>query len=308
MGQVFILGSIGFYILKRGILGQCCLRTISNLVVDVTLPCFVFTNILMNFHLVKNERWYLFPVYCLALFAAAGGAAWGVASLDRGMVRKKEFISLVTFQNSGFLPIILIGTLLPAAAAGRMYVYVFLFLLAYNPVLFTLGESIYSQSGGRHINWKNFFNPSSVATVASLALALAGWEKDVPKVVFEPMKMLGNTTIPLSMVVIGGIVTVNFSSKKKFPAVYALKASVLKLVLIPVAVYFALSLLRMQPEAKYIIVLEAMMPPATMLPLLAEKYDGDYELTGQMLFWITLLSLVTAPVLMSLLKVTLAAG
>ena len=130
-------------------------------------------------------------------------------------------------------------------------------------------------------------------------MALLGVGRFVPEVVFKPLKMLGDTTIPLSIIVIGGIVMVNYAGKAKFPYSYVLKAGALKLLVLPVIVYLILLPIKMAPEIRYLIVLEAMMPPATVLPLLAGKYQGDHNLVGQALYGMTILSLVTVPLLLA---------
>lgn len=304
IAQVFVLGMIGFYILKLGVLGQCCLRTISNLVVEIALPCFIFTNTLTYFPLVRGESWYVFPLYTLLIFTVAASLAFAYSKIDSRLGKTREFISLVTFQNSGFLPIILIGALAPKELQGKLFIYIFLFILLYNIVLFTFGETIFS---GTHkkIGWKNLLNSASIATVAALVLSLAGGRQYIPDAIFKPLKMLGDTTIPLSMVVIGGIVMVNYAGKAKFPYGFVFKAGFLKLVALPLLVFVLLLKLNLPSEARFLIMIEALMPPAAVLPLMADKYDGDHNLVGQALFGITLMSLITVPVLMSLLNVTI---
>jgi malate permease and related proteins len=302
IGQVFVLGLFGFYIIRLGVLGRCCLRTISNLVVDVTLPCFIFTNTLSHFSLVRGESWYVFPASCLFIFVMAAGMALMYTKADPRVGEKREFISLVTFQNSGFLPLIIIGALFPQNMQGKMFIYVFLFLLLYNIVLFSLGETIYSRSSRKFPGVKSLLSPSVVATVVALAMALLGAGRYVPDIVFKPLKMLGETTIPLSMVVVGGIVMVNYAGKEKFPYGYVLKAGALKLLALPLVVFLILLPFKMAPEIRFLILLEAMMPPASVLPLLAGKYNGDHNLVGQALFGMTVLSLVTVPVLLALMR------
>jgi len=92
IAQIFVLGGAGFYVLKRNILGQCCLRTISNLVIEVSLPCFMFTNILANFDRVRGEGWYLFPLLAILIFAVGAAVAALYTRADRGIGEKKEFI------------------------------------------------------------------------------------------------------------------------------------------------------------------------------------------------------------------------
>lgn len=208
---------------------------------------------------------------------------------------------MVTFQNAGFLPIIIVSALAPADAAGRLYVYIFLFVLIFPPLLYTVSGRIFS-SAGAGFDWKNLFNAASVTTVVALALALAGARPWMPEVVFRPLEMLGGTTIPLSMIVIGGIVMVNFSRNSRFPYGFVLKAALLSLVALPLIVYVLAGFLPISSEVRFLLLLEAMMPPAATLPLIARKYNADYELTGQALFGITMLSMITAPLLLAIMK------
>lgn len=208
---------------------------------------------------------------------------------------------MVTFQNAGFLPIIIVSALAPADAAGRLYVYIFLFVLIFPPLLYTVSGRIFS-SAGAGFDWKNLFNAASVTTVVALALALAGARPWMPEVVFRPLEMLGGTTIPLSMIVIGGIVMVNFSRNSRFPYGFVLKAALLSLVALPLIVYVLAGFLPISSEVRFLLLLEAMMPPAATLPLIARKYNADYELTGQALFDITMLSMITAPLLLAIMK------
>jgi hypothetical protein len=211
-------------------------------------------------------------------------------------------VALVTFQNSGFLPIIIIGTLLPDEVAGRVYVHIFLFILLFAPVLFTMSESLFSTRGNRGFSPRNLANPVAVATAAALLLAIAGRGELVPRFIFHPLKMVGSATIPLSMIVIGGMVMVNFTKSVAFDFGYVLKVGALKLVGLPLAVYGILSVFPVSPELRFLLLLQAMMPPAVALPMLARKYHGDHLLVGQALFGVTLMSLATVPVLLSLLR------
>ncbi len=300
VAQIVILGGFGFYIIKRGILGQCCLKTISNLVIDVTLPLFIFTNTIRYFPEVRGGKWHLIPLYCLAMLAVSAGTAWLAGGRT---VKKREFISLVTFQNAGFLPLILIGTLVPEVARGKFYVYVFLYLLVFNPLLFTASEKLFGKKSGVLPGAGSLLNPANVATVAGLAAALLGVGDKIPASVFKPLEMMGGTTIPLSMVVTGGIVVVNFSGGGVFPTGFVARVAALKLLVIPALVYAGLTFFKAPAEIVFLLTLEAMMPPAVILPLLAGKHEGDYLLVGQALFGVTVASLVTIPLLLALLRV-----
>lgn len=303
-GQIFVLGSIGFYVLKRGILGECCLRTISNLVLDVTLPCFIFTNIIMNFDKVRGDAWYLFPVFCMALILVSFGVGMALSLISPARENRREFVLMTTFQNSGFLPIILVTALLPAEMAGKIYVYIFMFILVFAPLLFSLTDIIYNPSAGIISGLKSLANPASAATICALAVSAMRLNGVVPDLIMTPLSMLGAATIPLSMIVIGGIVMVNYSKNVVMNTGLILQASATRLIIIPLLVYALLQLVRLPMEMEYLIALEAMMPPAVTLPLLAKKHGGDSMVVSQGLFGITILSLFTIPLLLTFLNIS----
>ena len=306
--QIFILGCAGFYVLKRGILGACCLRTVSNLVLEVTMPCFMFTNIVANFPLVRGEGWYLFPVYAVAMILLGAALAAGYVKLDRGIRERGEFASLVAFNNGGFMPIVIIGSLLPAEAAGKVYVYIFLFTLIYPAVMFSLSGRIFSGRGGGRPGWKDVLNSATLSTLLAVAVSMAGLGKYVPEFLFRPLKLIGDATIPLSMIVVGGILMVNFSPKALERAGFVLKAAALKLLALPAVTYAVLLLVDLPRDVEFLLILESLMPPAVTLPLLAGKHDGDYVLVGQALSGITILSFLTVPPALALFHLFPTAG
>lgn len=301
-GQVLILGCAGFYILRRGIMGECCLRTVSNLVIEVSLPCFMFTNIITNFHTVRGEIWYAFPFTCLAIFVLAAASAAAAVKLDKTITSKREFIAMTAFQNSGFLPIILADVLLPKESAAKVFIYTFLFLLFYNPVVFSISDAMFSGKPGWKLDKKSFFNAANTATAAALIIALLNGGRFVPDIIFKPMKMIGDTTIPLAMIVVGGIVMVNHTSRTKLRYGFIAKLAALKLIFLPLAVFAILAPFAISPEVRFFLVLEAMMPPGAILPLFANRAGGDYQLVGEALFATTILSLITIPFLLTLLR------
>lgn len=303
IGQVLVLGSIGFLALKRGILGECCLRTVSNLVIEVTLPCFMFTNIILNFDRVRDGRWYLFPVFFVMMLVLGWLAGWLYTRVDRGIMKRREFIASVTFTNAGFLPLIIVGALLPGEIRNEVYIYIFLFTILLSPVMIGASRKIFAAGPARLPAARDVFNTAFIATVAALLISLAGAQDYVPDMLLKPLKMIGDSTIPLAMMVVGGVIMVNFSRGVEFNAGFVFKAGVLKLLAIPVIVFLVVSLTDLSREVKFLLVLEAMMPPASTLPLLARQHDGDYILMGQTLFGITIAALFTVPVLLALFDI-----
>ena len=74
-----------------------------------------------------------------------------------------------------------------------------------------------------------------------------------------------------------------------------------RLLLIPLAVFAALSLLPIDPMVRGVMVLASGMPAGSTTAILAARYDGDAPFASCLVFISTLLSLLTLPALCLLL-------
>ena len=77
--------------------------------------------------------------------------------------------------------------------------------------------------------------------------------------------------------------------------------TLVRLVLIPLAVFAILSLLPIDPMVRGVMVLASGMPAGSTTAILAARYDGDAPFASCLVFVSTLLSLITLPVLCLLL-------
>ena len=85
-----------------------------------------------------------------------------------------------------------------------MFIYLFLFLLGFNYIIWSLGVYILSFSRTKRPQLGSLFSPPVVATVFSLVLISLGLNKIIPQLIFRPLKMAGDYTLPLAMLVVGG--------------------------------------------------------------------------------------------------------
>ena len=76
--------------------------------------------------------------------------------------------------------------------------------------------------------------------------------------------------------------------------------SVVRLVLIPVALLLLLRLLPLPEEAYQVAAVVALMPAASSSVLIAKRYGGDPDFAGRAIILTTLFSLGTIPLLMAL--------
>ena len=110
---------------------------------------------------------------------------------------------------------------------------------------------------------------------------------------------LGNITVPLMLVVIGVALVGCFRGMLE-NWYDMLLLSVVRLVLIPVALLLLLRLLPLPEEAYQVAAVVALMPAASSSVLIAKRYGGDPDFAGRAIILTTLFSLGTIPLLMAL--------
>ena len=143
--QILVMALVGYFLIRKRLIQEEALGTLSWLVINVFLPSFIFSQLLGNFSFQLYSHWWIFPLlsFAVTLSAFAIGRLVLLCCYKEG-IAQKEFLSLVSFQNSGYLPLILVATLFSPEQAQILYVYIFLFLyprrlnLIYSPPWFDI--------------------------------------------------------------------------------------------------------------------------------------------------------------------------
>jgi predicted permease len=107
-------------------------------------------------------------------------------------------------------------------------------------------------------------------------------------------------TTPLSMFIIGAMLA-DVKLKDMFNDFPVYYANFIKLIAAPIIVYFALRLLGAEKTLLYICVILASMPTASLIGVLAERYNVNKEIASKCAFLTTILSMITIPAVISLM-------
>ncbi|MCX7927650.1 MAG: AEC family transporter [Candidatus Omnitrophica bacterium] len=294
----FILGGIGFFLIKRNLLGIGGLNTISLLTVEVTLPLLIFSRLLKSFSFHTFPQWWLFPVLSLAITALGFIVGYFCSGFLKEKEERLQFISLVAFQNSGYLPLTLLSSLLPNHKQELILIYLFLFLLGFNLVMFSLGIYMLTYFDKKEFDFKSLFNPPVVATLLGLAVVWLGWQHFFPSWVLNPLEKIGDCTVPLAMIVVGGnLALIRINQRYLKPITMFTLA---KLVIMPLIGLWFIFVWSTPEMLGFLIILQLAMPPATNLSVIVSRYNAKDILISQGIFWGHLFSLITIPVFLSL--------
>lgn len=113
---------------------------------------------------------------------------------------------------------------------------------------------------------------------------------------------LSNLTAPLSMIVIGDSIAM-MNVKELVKDMKLLLFSLLKLLLIPVIGVLIMRGLEINEILVGVCMVMLATPVGSMTAMLAQQYEGDYELASKGVAITTILSVVTMPAVSILLKV-----
>ncbi|MFH0762320.1 MAG: AEC family transporter [Candidatus Omnitrophota bacterium] len=298
MGQIFLLAAIGYFLVKRNIIRQEGLNAFSRLVIEVTLPLLIFTKLIEGFSFSLYPDWWVFPLVSI-LITIAGliiGAVFIFAA--GGQEQRGQFLSLIAFQNSGFLPMALIAALFSKAEADTMFIYLFLFLMGFNLVVWSLGVQMLSYQKKKKFELGSLFSPPVLATLFSLGFILFGLNRIVPSALYKPLKIVGDCTVPLSLLVVGGnLAQVHLGKIYKKAMLFVLLA---KMILMPALGLWLVIGLNLPFLAGLLILMQLAMPPATSLSLITRHYKKDDLLISQGIFFSHLFGIISIPLFLSL--------
>jgi len=297
VGQTFILAAIGFVLIKRKLLGEEGLTALSRLVIEVTLPLLMFCRIVREFDFNNFPQWWLFPLISIGITALGLLIGWFCMGFISGQQRKLQFVSLVAFQNSGYLPLFLVASMLSPEKRDVMFIYLFLFLLGFNLVLFSFGVYMLTFAKAKKFDYRTLANPPVVATVAGLVAVFAGLSRFIPAWLLNPLQSAGDTSLPLAILVVGGNLAAMRFNKIDFKAMSL--AVLAKLVILPAIGLWLIFVFKVPELLGFLIVMQLAMPAATNLSVITSMYKKDDLLISQGIFVTHLAGLITIPLFLS---------
>ena len=295
MGVILILVSIGIMLQKKDVIDTNTSKKLSAIVVVVCNPALILASILSGGLTATHKD--LLTAICLgaAFYGLLVVLGFVVPRILRAEPDNRRFYNLMTvYTNCGFLGIPVAKAILPANAILYVIVInVFYSLLFYTHGLIILGGK---EHAGRVNPVKSILNPGTVMAV--LALVVFWFNITLPPLLANTIEYVGNATIFLSMTLLG----VNIARSKLLESVKDLRIwgyILLRMILLPVAIVFAMRALSYDRIATLAMCLMAAVPVGNLPMIQAEKIGEDTHILSSAIAVSTAVSLITITVLMS---------
>ena len=120
----------------------------------------------------------------------------------------------------------------------------------------------------------SMFTPPIISIILALTVVYLGLREFIPSAVLSPIMMIGQTSFVLSMIILGAWLARNKQNIKVNPALIS-KIVILKLIFIPILAFFAVIKWEMHSFLGLFLILEASMPSAASLPIVADLRGGN---------------------------------
>jgi predicted permease len=179
-----------------------------------------------------------------------------------------------------------------------MFIYLFLFLLGFNLVVWSFGVYMLSFHERKKFEMGSLFSPPVIATLLSLAVIFLNGQKFIPEAVLKPLRMVGDCTLPLAMLVVGGSLAAIHLKHVNKKAIFLMVLA--KLIILPALGLWLIIKLRLPELMGLLILMELAVPPATSLSVITRQYKKEDFLISQGIFFGHIFSLITLPLFLGL--------
>lgn len=312
LGQMLVLlamMAVGFWCYKKKWITEETSGQLSKLVVNVFNPVLVVNGVLgQNSSEAGNNLGYniAFIILYFVILYIVGMLMLLILKPQAG--QKSIYRLMTMFSNVGFMGIPVIRSIF---GNGAM-IYVAFYILAYNIMLYTYGMYLARKSGEEFLGQHNssetkgflyqMINPGVIAALVAVIIFAA--DITLPEAVCSFCDYMGNTTIPLSMVLIG-VSMAQANMREVFTDWRIYVFVLLRMILLPIVMVFLLEgivrSLSISQVVLGVFIVELGMPVGSIITLMTREQGGDVTYCTKGVVLSTLASIVTIPLICTFL-------
>ncbi len=290
--SLFLIMITGYVMYKKRIIDDEANVRYTRLVLNISLPAQIITAFVSNQGIVPKKE--VVSVFGMSVLLYLIYAVIGVLFLMATKVSEKQrgtYLFMMMFGNVGFMgfPVI------EAIFGEEAMMYAVIFNVIFNLLVYSVGILMIGKDGLQGFSIKKLINMPLMSALVSIVLFFA--DIQLPEVFMTSLDFLGKVTTPVAMLILGSVLAkLRFRELLDEWRVYVF--TVIKLIILPFIVILLFSRVFEMPRlvTGVFIVLSA-MPVATNSTMLAIEYNGDIPLTSKGIFFTTVLSIVTIPLI-----------
>ncbi len=296
MLMLFLFICVGFICSKTGIVDAHGSVTLNKVVLNICSPALVLKAVLESELTYSVSQLLMLIVYAIIFIILALIAGMACAFI---FIRKRDARSKFCLE-SAFGNVAFMGFPVVSALYGGSAVFlVSICTLPFNMFVFSVGIMLVLGGRPKELSLKRIFlTPTMISTAVAFFFFL--FQVSLPSPVESAIGALGSMVIPLSMMLIG-VSLGHMAAKAVFGDIRFYAVAAAKLIAVPLLVGTVLRPIVQDPLFYGVLVVMSAMPTAAITPVLSTEYGGDTEFASGCVFLTTLLSMLTVPLVLSIL-------
>jgi predicted permease len=322
LGTILVPCLLGAGLLKLKIIDQKAVDVLTRLVVQVFVPCLIFSKVVGEFRpgTAEYAGWYWMPLVALVSISLVLLMSAGVSRLVCPPINRRPFTIMLGFQNAGYFPLVILAGLYgqnpeTAPFLDRTLVLLFLFILGQSPLMWVLSVAIIRKTrnpgngaganGNGAAKWTEILTMPFLSSVTAICICLSGAPQRIPPewlaACLNPLSILGDCAVPVIMISLGGML-----ASLEFDGQFARReigiAAIIRLIGLPALAFGLLGFLLAReiiPMAWAVLLfVQTMTPTATNIAVIARRYGSPeasiYLNRGLLILYLA--CLVTIPI------------
>lgn len=291
---------IGFLAVKTGYIDAKIKNSLSKIIVRIVLPCLIISSISSK-ELDKGLMADIFTVFLMSVFCLL--VLYGLGVITAKILKIPKDTAAVHKLLTCLGNVTFVGYPVIVAMYGEAgFFYAIIYWLINDLFLWTFGLFALQSDKPKSKKEiaKKLINPNTMAFAAAILMLVFGIK--LPKLIYDTVNGIGGLTISLSMLFIG-MALAEVDAKKAVKKWWIFVIAPLKMVIMPILFIYIFKILGIREILLGAVVLEAAMPAQTVLSILANENNADFEYAACGMFVTTLLSLVTLPFICYMIKI-----
>lgn len=290
--QVMVCGAIGFILRKQRVIDERTERTLTEILLQAVLPFSIIASSQYTFSLELVRGMIAVAVFATLYYCI-------LLTIMRLFMRSKPAFrsddarvmwTTIIFANTGFLGLPLMSSMFGDGGLLLGAIYNIMF----NMFFYTFG--VHTLSKSKFKPRELILNPVTSASILAIILFIIPWR--MPLFVSNTINLVGDMTIPLSMIIVGSILST--IDLRRFFNFKSFAVSLFRLLILPGIAFVALlllgSLVTISKETASVIVLMTAMPCGIINVLVAERENRSPKLASGAVIMSFACMLVTLPI------------
>jgi hypothetical protein len=281
--------SVGVYLEKTDKITEDVEEFIANITINIGLPALIFYSFMTDFRIELLGQYVLIPIFGTGVALLGTFLSYSSGKIMNIKDDLNELIFVSSYSNN-----ITIGVPVLMALFGQQGVIMaILFDFGMTIILWTLGIWFLTKDNQRDQNaLSNLITPYMLSLLTAITLSLLNIS--APKIILDITSIIGGLTIPMAMFFIG-IQLAQKEIKREMFNKKLFTVMGLRLLIIPLIVFFIVKALGLPPMISGVLVIEAGMPVVVTATVVMKKFNVKINFAAEAIFLSTIFISLTVP-------------